>query len=81
MSKYKNIKNKSVWDLYVENFRDHLFDLCPSIGFMSEDSSSPEKPAAKKPIPLGPDGKPVKPKDLTLPPFPRKKEKKDEKKT
>ena len=28
---YDDIENKSVWDLYVENFRDHLFDLCPSV--------------------------------------------------
>ena len=44
---YDDIKNKSVWDLYVENFRDHLFDLCPSIGFLS----SAEEKAQEEPSP------------------------------
>tara|TARA_B100000676_G_scaffold292247_1_gene327687 strand:+ start:596 stop:835 length:240 start_codon:yes stop_codon:yes gene_type:complete len=28
---YDNIGNKSVWDLYVENFRNELWDLAPEI--------------------------------------------------
>ena len=45
---YDDIKNKSVWDLYVENFRDHLFDLCPSIGFLSStEEEVQEEPSAE----------------------------------
>jgi len=44
---YDDIENKSVWDLYVENFRDHLFDLCPSIDFLS----SPEEEVQEEPSP------------------------------
>ena len=41
---YSDIGNKSVWQLYVENFRDHLFDMCPSIGFLNSDEDLPSLP-------------------------------------
>ena len=39
---YDNIENKSVWDLYVENFRDHLFDLTPTLGSIFSAEETPE---------------------------------------
>ena len=30
---YDNIDGKSVWDLYVENFRDGLWDLAPKFAW------------------------------------------------
>ena len=51
---YDNIESKSVWDLYVENFRDHLFDLTPTLGSIlsaeevPEVSEDPEVPPSKE---------------------------------
>jgi len=65
---YEDIENKSVWDLYVENFRDHLFELCPAVNIFGEEKDDnteqeekPAKPKKKK--------SKKKIKNLTLPPF------------
>ena len=61
---YDNIGEKSVWDLYVENFRNDLWDLAPQITWdekgirvvsspwdteeTTEEVSEPPKPKKKK---------------------------------
>lgn len=61
---YGNTKGKSVWDLYVENFRDHIWDLTPKLGSspLPPEEELKERSKEKKRINK-------KLKDLTRPPF------------
>ena len=53
---YDNIDGKSVWDLYVENFRNDLWDLAPKFAWDAEggglrvvtDEDTPASPKPKK---------------------------------
>ena len=55
---YDNIDGKSVWDLYVENFRNDLWDLAPKFAWdaeggglrvvTDEDTPAPPKPKKRK---------------------------------
>ena len=50
MNKFDDIENKSIWDLYVENFRDGLFDLCPSIDFWSSPEPDTSEETGPEPV-------------------------------
>tara|TARA_Y100000310_G_C20189452_1_gene581829 strand:+ start:238 stop:501 length:264 start_codon:yes stop_codon:yes gene_type:complete len=71
---YEDIENKSVWDLYVENFRDHIWDLAPKFACDPEggglrvvaDEEPKTEEVAKKPKQKT---KKKKSKGLTQPPF------------
>jgi hypothetical protein len=68
---YNDIEGKSVWDLYVENFRDHIWDgvtLTGGISFSSSIEEEAEELAAEK-VKREKKAK----KDLARPPFIKKK--------
>ena len=70
---YDNIDGKSVWDLYVENFRDGLWDLAPTFAWDLEGggfrvTSSPWDTETTT-------------EEVSAPPKPKKKTKKATKKT
>lgn len=71
---HEDIGAKSVWDLYIENFRDHIWDLAPRFRLnpfrvLNAEEESKEKAEEKKRIKKAKN----KSKYLTRPPFKIKK--------